>query len=140
MPHELLQRLPLPTVTYRYLPLQAESMPHELLQRLLNLAEFMERDSTTPLGIRWNKLGEIAIRAHAYAKALHYKEIDRYRPLPTVTYRYLPSQVRQGAALQGDRLRRGVAFVGQAGGVDLDQQAAAAAGGGEGRARVRKGM
>ncbi|KAL1521017.1 hypothetical protein AB1Y20_022574 [Prymnesium parvum] len=54
--------------------MEAEQMPHQLLQRLLNLAEFMERGDK-PLGIRWAKLGWLSSTAHAYAKALHYKEI-----------------------------------------------------------------
>ena len=42
--------------------MEAERMPQEILQRLLNLAEFMERGDVHPLGIRWQKLGEIAQR------------------------------------------------------------------------------
>ena len=50
-------------------------MPAELLQRLLNLAEFMER-AHKPVGIPWRTLGLLAQRCRAYAKALHYAEVE----------------------------------------------------------------
>ena len=47
----------------------------QVLQPLLNLAEFMElADRPLPIDIR--KLGVLAERCHAYAKALHYREIE----------------------------------------------------------------
>ncbi len=52
-----------------------DQMPPELLQRLLNLAEFMER-ADKPIGIAWSTLGHQAQRCNAYAKALHYVEIE----------------------------------------------------------------
>eukprot|EP00966_Prymnesium_polylepis_P291170 6724817-Prymnesium_polylepis.1 len=64
--------------------MEAEHMPHQILQRLLNLAEFMERGDK-PLGIRWDKLGKLSSTAHAYAKALHYKEIVFESALPSST-------------------------------------------------------
>jgi serine/threonine-protein kinase mTOR len=52
--------------------------PHitpDLLGILLNLAEFMEHDDKAlPIDIR--VLGREAYRCHAYAKALHYKELE----------------------------------------------------------------
>ena len=49
--------------------------PPEILQALLNLAEFMEHDDKAlPIDIRY--LGEHAEKCHAYAKALHYKELE----------------------------------------------------------------
>ncbi|KAF9647181.1 atypical/PIKK/FRAP protein kinase [Thelephora ganbajun] len=47
--------------------------PSELIHRLLNLAEFMEHEEKA-LPIENRTLGEYAMKYHAYAKALHYKE------------------------------------------------------------------
>jgi FKBP12-rapamycin complex-associated protein len=47
----------------------------ELVHRLLNLAEFMEHEEK-PLPIENRTLGEYAVKFHAYAKALHYKELE----------------------------------------------------------------
>ncbi|TGZ84962.1 FAT-domain-containing protein [Ascodesmis nigricans] len=50
-------------------------IPPEILQILLNLAEFMEHDDKAlPIDIR--TLGIYAAKCHAYAKALHYKELE----------------------------------------------------------------
>ncbi|KAL8715140.1 MAG: hypothetical protein Q9220_001097 [cf. Caloplaca sp. 1 TL-2023] len=50
-------------------------IPPEILQVLLNLAEFMEHDDKAlPIDIR--VLGAHAAKCHAYAKALHYKELE----------------------------------------------------------------
>ena len=50
-------------------------IPPEVLQMLLNLAEFMEHDDKSlPVDIR--ELGRHAGRCHAFAKALHYKELE----------------------------------------------------------------
>ncbi|EPS28844.1 Serine/threonine-protein kinase tor2 [Penicillium oxalicum] len=47
----------------------------EILQILLNLAEFMEHDDKAlPIDIR--TLGKYAAKCHAFAKALHYKELE----------------------------------------------------------------
>jgi FKBP12-rapamycin complex-associated protein len=55
--------------------LTTPSTPPEIIQALLNLAEFMERnEKSLPIDIR--TLGQYARRCHAYAKALHYKEIE----------------------------------------------------------------
>ena len=50
-------------------------VPPEILQVLLNLAEFMEHDDK-PLPIDIRDLGIYAGKCHAYAKALHYKELE----------------------------------------------------------------
>ena len=51
------------------------NIPPEILQTLLNLAEFMEHDDKAlPIDIR--TLGLYATKCHAYAKALHYKELE----------------------------------------------------------------
>ncbi|CAK7565397.1 MAG: phosphatidylinositol kinase-related protein kinase tor1 [Sporothrix epigloea] len=53
----------------------SENIPPDLLGLLLNLAEFMEHDDKAlPIDIR--VLGREAGRCHAYAKALHYKELE----------------------------------------------------------------
>jgi serine/threonine-protein kinase mTOR len=49
--------------------------PPEITQTLLNLAEFMEHDDNV-LRIRWDVLGYYAQKCHAWAKALHYKELE----------------------------------------------------------------
>ncbi|KAL9028784.1 MAG: hypothetical protein Q9196_002897 [Gyalolechia fulgens] len=51
------------------------NIPPEILQVLLNLAEFMEHDDKAlPIDIR--VLGAHAAKCHAFAKALHYKELE----------------------------------------------------------------
>ncbi|KTB17890.1 Serine/threonine-protein kinase TOR1 [Nakaseomyces glabratus] len=54
--------------------LSSPQNPPEIHQVLLNLIEFMEHDDK-PLPIPINTLGQYAERCHAYAKALHYKEV-----------------------------------------------------------------
>ena len=55
--------------------LTSPHIPPEILQVLLNLAEFMEHDDKA-LPIDIGTLGVYAGRCHAYAKALHYKELE----------------------------------------------------------------
>ena len=62
--------------------LQSSSLPPHILQTLLNLAEFMEHnDKSLPIDIRM--LGEVAEKAHAYAKVnfliCRARCISRYR-------------------------------------------------------------
>ncbi|KAH6595076.1 hypothetical protein BASA61_003876 [Batrachochytrium salamandrivorans] len=55
--------------------LDIPNIPPETLQTLLNLAEFMEHDDKAlPIDIR--TLGYMLPNVHAYAKALHYKELE----------------------------------------------------------------
>ncbi|KZF22892.1 phosphatidylinositol 3-kinase tor2 [Xylona heveae TC161] len=55
--------------------LTSPHIPPEILQILLNLAEFMEHDEKAlPIDIRM--LGMYAYKCHAFAKALHYKELE----------------------------------------------------------------
>ncbi|KAI9833190.1 MAG: hypothetical protein M1819_003813 [Sarea resinae] len=55
--------------------LTSPHIPPEILQILLNLAEFMEHDEKAlPIDIR--TLGMYAAKCHAFAKALHYKELE----------------------------------------------------------------
>lgn len=51
------------------------NIPPEILQTLLNLAEFMEHDDKA-LPIDIGTLGAHAAKCHAFAKALHYKELE----------------------------------------------------------------
>eukprot|EP01094_Clydonella_sp_ATCC50884_P002485 TRINITY_DN1189_c0_g1_i1.p1 TRINITY_DN1189_c0_g1~~TRINITY_DN1189_c0_g1_i1.p1 ORF type:complete len:2421 (+),score=972.86 TRINITY_DN1189_c0_g1_i1:126-7265(+) len=60
--------------------LLSDEIPPEITQILLNQAEFMERDDQ-PLPIDYKTLGVLADKCHAYAKALHYKEIE-FREAP----------------------------------------------------------
>ncbi|KAF1814810.1 TOR1 phosphatidylinositol 3-kinase [Eremomyces bilateralis CBS 781.70] len=55
--------------------LTSTEIPPDILQMLLNLAEFMEHDDKAlPIDVRL--LGAYAMKCHAYAKALHYKELE----------------------------------------------------------------
>ena len=59
-------------------------MPSDLVHVLLNLAEFMEHEDKR-LPIENRTLGEYALQFHAYAKALHYKELEFFREsTPTI--------------------------------------------------------
>ncbi|KAJ7086196.1 atypical/PIKK/FRAP protein kinase [Mycena epipterygia] len=49
--------------------------PSEVIRRLLDLCEFMEHEEK-PLPIEHSTLGEYSIKFLAYAKALHYKELE----------------------------------------------------------------
>ncbi|KAJ4809422.1 Serine/threonine-protein kinase [Rhynchospora pubera] len=53
----------------------SQNIPPEILATLLNLAEFMEHDDK-PLPIDTRLLGALAEKCRAYAKALHYKEME----------------------------------------------------------------
>ncbi|XP_056160919.1 serine/threonine-protein kinase TOR isoform X2 [Syzygium oleosum] len=53
----------------------APNIPPEILATLLNLAEFMEHDEK-PLPIDIRLLGALAEKFRAFAKALHYKEME----------------------------------------------------------------
>ncbi|KAI8813143.1 armadillo-type protein [Cladochytrium replicatum] len=55
--------------------LKSPTIPMEIVQVLLNLAEFMEHDDKA-LPIAIQTLGTYASRCHAYAKALHYRELE----------------------------------------------------------------
>lgn len=58
--------------------------PSELIHRLLNLAEFMEHEEKA-LPIEPRTLGDYAMKYMAYAKALHYKEVEYFSdPSPAV--------------------------------------------------------
>ena len=82
--------------------LDAGHMSLEVLQPLLNLAEFMELvDKPLPINIR--KLGELAEKCHAYAKALHYREVE-FHSYPADTIEALISinnQLQQPEAAKG---------------------------------------
>ncbi|EXX76507.1 Tor2p [Rhizophagus irregularis DAOM 197198w] len=55
--------------------LRAPNIPAEIVSTILNLAEFMEHyDKPLPIDIK--TLGNHAENCHAYAKALHYKELE----------------------------------------------------------------
>ncbi|KDQ22311.1 hypothetical protein PLEOSDRAFT_1051426 [Pleurotus ostreatus PC15] len=57
------------------LAMTSSTSPTDLIHRLLNLAEFMEHEEK-PLPIDPRILGEYAIKCRAYAKALHYRELE----------------------------------------------------------------
>ncbi|KAL1495778.1 hypothetical protein AB1Y20_016640 [Prymnesium parvum] len=82
--------------------LDADHMSLEVLQPLLNLAEFMEQaDKPLPIDIR--KLGALAEKCHAFAKALHYREVE-FHSYPADTIEALISinnQLQQPEAAKG---------------------------------------
>ena len=55
--------------------LKAPKIPKDILLTILNLSEYMEREENIEF-INFSKLGDIAIKCKAYAKALYYKETD----------------------------------------------------------------
>jgi len=55
--------------------LGSPTIPPEIVSILLNLCEFMEHDEK-PIPVDVRTLGMIAERSRAYAKALHYKELE----------------------------------------------------------------
>jgi FKBP12-rapamycin complex-associated protein len=55
--------------------LSSENIGPDVVQTILNLAEFMEHDDKAlPIDVR--ALGQYAGKCHAFAKALHYKELE----------------------------------------------------------------
>lgn len=66
---------------------QSTTIPDEILLLLLNLAEFMEHD-VDALPIEPHILAELAEKSHAYAKALHYTELE-FRTSPSVCFERL---------------------------------------------------
>lgn len=86
-----------------YVALSAPNNLPEIHQILLNLAEFMEHDDK-PLPISISTLGQYAQRCHAYAKALHYKELEFYEEPTSVTIEALitiNNQLQQSDAAVG---------------------------------------
>lgn len=82
--------------------LLSPNIPPEILQTLLNLAEFMEHDDK-PLPIDIRTLGALAEKCLAYAKALHYKELE-FHSNPSATIEALISinnQLQQPEAAVG---------------------------------------
>jgi serine/threonine-protein kinase mTOR len=65
-------------------------VPSDLIHRLLNLAEFMEHEEK-PLPIEHRTLGEYALKNVAYAKALHYKELEFFSEASPATIESLIS-------------------------------------------------
>ncbi|AAS53791.2 AFR420Wp [Eremothecium gossypii ATCC 10895] len=70
--------------------LSSPNNPPEIHQTLLNLVEFLEHDDKS-LPISIPTLGEYAQRCHAYAKALHYKELEFIQEPSTSTIESLIS-------------------------------------------------
>ncbi|KAK6202747.1 1-phosphatidylinositol 3-kinase [Scheffersomyces amazonensis] len=83
--------------------LSSPNNPPEIHQILLNLVEFMEHDDKS-LPIAITTLGQYAQRCHAFAKALHYKELEFYEEPNTPTIESLISinnQLQQSDAAIG---------------------------------------
>ncbi|KAJ7577108.1 phosphatidylinositol 3-kinase [Mycena floridula] len=72
------------------LAITSSAAPPELIHRLLNLAEFMEHEEK-PLPIEHRTLGDYAQRNLAYAKALHYKELEFFAEASPTTIESLIS-------------------------------------------------
>lgn len=80
--------------------------PSDVVHRLLNLAEFMEHEEKA-LPIENRTLGEYAMKFHAYAKALHYKELEFFTETsPTIieTLLSINSKLQQHDAAWGTLL------------------------------------
>lgn len=78
-------------------------IPPEILQVLLNLAEFMEHDDKA-LHIDIRLLGMYAGKCHAFAKALHYKELEfeeKKTPGTVEALIYINNQLQQTDAAVG---------------------------------------
>ncbi|KAJ1558803.1 phosphatidylinositol kinase- protein kinase tor1, partial [Nowakowskiella sp. JEL0078] len=73
--------------------LESPTISPEVLTALLNLAEFMEREADNPLPINISSLANYSMGCHAYAKALHYKELEFIEyTAPATTLPSLPNQ------------------------------------------------
>ncbi len=83
--------------------LLSPNIPPEILQVLLNLAEFMEHDDKA-LHIDIRLLGMYAGKCHAFAKALHYKELEfeeKKTPGTVEALIYINNQLQQTDAAVG---------------------------------------
>ncbi|GIL44136.1 hypothetical protein Vafri_1666 [Volvox africanus] len=82
--------------------LASPTIPPETVTALLNLAEFMEHDDKRlPLDTR--TLGALAEKCHAFAKALHYKELE-FQTSPQTAIEaliHINNQLRQPEAAVG---------------------------------------
>eukprot|EP00879_Flechtneria_rotunda_P007003 GHRR01007352.1.p1 GENE.GHRR01007352.1~~GHRR01007352.1.p1 ORF type:complete len:2075 (+),score=775.15 GHRR01007352.1:2-6226(+) len=82
--------------------LASPTIPPEIVTALLNLAEFMEHDDKRlPLDTR--TLGALAEKCHAFAKALHYKEME-FQTSPQTAIEaliHINNQLRQPEAAVG---------------------------------------
>uniref|UniRef100_A0A7R9YR22 Serine/threonine-protein kinase TOR n=1 Tax=Chlamydomonas euryale TaxID=1486919 RepID=A0A7R9YR22_9CHLO len=82
--------------------LASPTIPPETVTALLNLAEFMEHDDKRlPLDTR--TLGALAEKCHAFAKALHYKELE-FQTSPQTAVEaliHINNQLRQPEAAVG---------------------------------------
>ena len=81
---------------------KSPNVPPEISQMLLNLCEFMEHDEE-PLPIEIRKLGDISEKCQAYAKALHYKELE-FQSSPaacTQSLIHINNQLQQPEAAKG---------------------------------------
>lgn len=85
------------------LALISPNISPEILQVLLNLAEFMEHDDKA-LHIDIRLLGMYAGKCHAFAKALHYKELEfeeKKTPSTVEALIYINNQLQQTDAAVG---------------------------------------
>ena len=73
--NELIQGMQSDIIVILEQALMIPNLP-EITQMVLNLAEFMEHCDAGPLPLNSHVLGERAMECRAYAKALHYKEVE----------------------------------------------------------------
>ncbi|KAL1523775.1 hypothetical protein AB1Y20_018699 [Prymnesium parvum] len=91
--------------------LSASSTPSEILQELLALSEYMERhDFQLPMSIRMQ--GDIATRCQAFAKALHYREME-YHANSSISPRLVETLVSLHNSLQQPEAALGVLHAAQ---------------------------
>jgi hypothetical protein len=55
---------------------KSPNVPADIMQMLLNLTEFLERARASISIVELKDLSTLAEKCHAYAKALHYKELE----------------------------------------------------------------
>ncbi|KAI9604455.1 hypothetical protein KEM48_000690 [Puccinia striiformis f. sp. tritici PST-130] len=91
---ELFDRYQVELVAAIQIALSSPTIPPEITQTLLNLAEFMEHDEKV-LPIRISTLGMYAQKCHAFAKALHYKEIEAFTEPTADTLDTLRMEIRE---------------------------------------------
>ena len=83
--------------------IKSPTIPPDVLQILLNLCEFMEHDEKQ-MPIESKTLAAYSSRCHAYAKALHYKELEFIQEPNTATIEELigiNNQLQQSDAAVG---------------------------------------
>ncbi|RDX49678.1 atypical/PIKK/FRAP protein kinase [Lentinus brumalis] len=89
--------------------MMSSTAPSELVHWLLNVAEFMEHEEKA-LPIETRTLGEYALKFHAYAKALHYKELEFFAA-PETSAKLIEELISINTKLQQDDAAWGTVLI-----------------------------